>query len=39
MTHVVQQAIVNGLADVADGPFLISRGNNLVGARCILVGS
>lgn len=38
VTHVVQQAIVDGLADVADGPLLIGRGDDLVRARRVLVG-
>lgn len=39
MTHVVQQAVVDGLADVADGPLGVGGGDDLVRAGCVLVGS
>lgn len=39
VSYVVQQAVVDGLADVAHGPLGISRGDDLVRARGILIGS
>lgn len=38
MTHVVQQAVVDGLADVADGPLGVGGGDDLVCAGRVLVG-
>lgn len=39
MSYVVQQAIVDRLADVAHGPLGIGRSDDLVRARGILVSS
>lgn len=38
MAHVVQQAVVDGLADVADGPLGVGRGDDFVCAGRVLVG-
>lgn len=38
VAHVVQQAVVDGLADVADRPLGIGRGDDLVCAGCVFVG-
>lgn len=38
VAHVVQQAVVDGLADVAHGPLGVGRGDDLVRAGCVLVG-
>lgn len=37
MAHVVQHAVVDGLADVAHGPLGIGGGNDLVRARCVFI--
>ena len=38
MAHVVQEAVVDGLADVAYGPLWVGGGDDLVGAGRVLVG-
>jgi len=38
VTHVVQEAVVDGLADVAHGPLGVCRGDDLVCAGCVFVG-
>lgn len=38
MAHVVQHAVVDGLADVAHRPLGIGWGDDLVCAGCVLVG-
>lgn len=38
MAHVIQHAVVDGLADVAHGPLGIGRGDDLVRAGRVLVG-
>lgn len=38
MAHVIQQAVVNWLADVAHRPLWIGRSNDLVRARGVLIG-
>lgn len=37
VAHVVQQRVVDGLADVAHGSLHVSGGDDLVGARSVLV--
>lgn len=37
VAHVVQHAVVDGLADVAHGPLGIGGGNDLVRARCVFI--
>lgn len=39
VSYVIQQAVVNRLADVAHGPLGIGRSNDLVCARGILISS
>lgn len=38
VAHVVQQAVVDGLADVADGPLGVGGGDDFVRAGRVLVG-
>lgn len=38
MAHVIQHAVVDGLADVAHGPLRIGRGDDFVRAGRVLVG-
>ena len=38
MAHVVQQCVVDGLPDVPDRPLNVAGGNDLVRARCVLIG-
>lgn len=37
MSHVVQQRVVDGLPDVAHWPLHVARGDDLVGARGVLI--
>lgn len=37
VAHVVQQRVVDRLADVAHRPLHVARGDDLVGARSVLV--
>lgn len=37
VAHVVQQCVVDGLANVAHRPLHVARGDDLVGARSVLV--
>lgn len=37
VAHVVEQRVVDWLADVAHGPLHVARGDDLVGARGVLV--
>lgn len=38
VAHVVQHAVVDGLADVAHGPLGVGGSDDLVRAGCVLVG-
>lgn len=37
VAHVVQHAVVDGLADVAHRPLRVGGGNDLVRARCVFI--
>lgn len=37
MSHVVQERVVNGLSNIAHRPLHVSGGDDLVGARSVLI--
>lgn len=37
VSHIVQQRVVDGLSNIAHRPLHVTRGNDLVGAGCVLI--